>query len=51
LENPNRQVKIAAYKALGAFIISLKNCKIDEKLLKYYCQMSEESIEITIVCA
>lgn len=44
LEDPNKWVKISAYKALGQFIATLEGGELNEKLFSHYMKMTDHSI-------
>lgn len=45
LRDPNKFVKAAAYKQLGAYIHSLKGSKINPKLIEAYVKMSTPELD------
>lgn len=58
LDDPNKWVKVSAYKALGQFITTLSGGEINEKLFNYYAKMADNQVnllgsdnEIIIACA
>ncbi|EAR99442.2 protein phosphatase 4 regulatory subunit 1, putative (macronuclear) [Tetrahymena thermophila SB210] len=58
LKDQSKWVKIAAYKNLGPFIVTLENCHASEKLFDHYTKMTDNTInslsnenEILISCA
>eukprot|EP01017_Pseudomicrothorax_dubius_P025766 TRINITY_DN2817_c0_g1_i4.p1 TRINITY_DN2817_c0_g1~~TRINITY_DN2817_c0_g1_i4.p1 ORF type:complete len:398 (-),score=63.33 TRINITY_DN2817_c0_g1_i4:972-2165(-) len=44
LKDTNKWVKISAYKHLGAFIYTLKDLTVDDRLIEHFVRMTEPSI-------
>lgn len=44
LKDSNKWVRLSAYKNLGRFIWTLKELKINEKLVSEFCRMTENDV-------